>query len=55
VVYIPQGEEFIAVEAVTNANDGFNLMRDGVEGHGVFVVEPGATQSAEFSLVAKVH
>ncbi len=55
VVYIPQGQTFLAVEPVTNANDGFNLMRDGVEGHGVFVVEPGATVGAEFSLVANVH
>ena len=51
VVYVPVDEDFFAVEPVTNANGGFALMAKGVEGHGVFVVEPGATVEAEFALV----
>ncbi|MER3444037.1 MAG: aldose 1-epimerase [Meiothermus sp.] len=31
----------LAVEPVTNATDGFNLMAQGVEGHGVMVLGPG--------------
>jgi aldose 1-epimerase len=31
----------LAVEPVTNATDGFNLMAKGVEGHGVVVLGPG--------------
>jgi len=38
------------VEPVTNANDGFNLMADGVPGHGVFVLEPGETRSGDIRL-----
>lgn len=51
VVYIPVDETHFAVEPVTNANDGFALMAKGVEGHGVFVAEPGATVEADFALV----
>lgn len=31
----------LALEPVTNATDGFNLMAMGLEGHGVVVLEPG--------------
>lgn len=40
----------VAVEPQTNANDGFNLLQRGVDGHGVFVVEPGASVSGEIRL-----
>jgi aldose 1-epimerase len=33
----------LAVEPVTNATDGFNLLARGIEGHGVVVLEPGET------------
>ena len=50
VVYIPVGKPFFAVEPVTNANDGFNLLADGLEGSGVFVLEPGQAGAATFRL-----
>lgn len=53
VVYLPQRESFFAVEPVTNANDAFTLHALGVPGVGVLAVEPGATISAEFSLVLR--
>ena len=34
-------EDFLCVEPVSNANDGFNLYSAGIEGHGVRVVVPG--------------
>jgi len=55
VVYIPQGEEFFAVEPVSNVNDGFNRADAGASGTGVFVVEPGQTCSASFALIAQPH
>ena len=44
VVYIPPGAGFLAVEPVSNMNDGLNRM-DGVTDHGVFVLEPGESRS----------
>lgn len=35
------GEDFLCVEPVSNANDGFGLMAAGVEGHGVEILTPG--------------
>ncbi len=55
VVYIPQGETFFAVEAVSNANDGFNREAEGAAGTGVFLVQPGETRSSTFTLVAQPH
>jgi aldose 1-epimerase len=46
VMYMPVGQSFIAIEPVTNANDGFNLAAAGVAGHGVFVLQPGETREA---------
>ncbi|MDX2078528.1 MAG: aldose epimerase [bacterium] len=40
VFYAPLRETFFAIEPVTNVNDGFNLMEKGIEGHGVFVLNP---------------
>ena len=51
VVYVPQqGKPFFAVEPVTNTNDGFNLYEHGTAGTGVFVLAPGESRSAGFSL-----
>lgn len=46
VMYMPIGQSFIALEPVTNANDGFNLAAAGATGHGVFVLQPGETREA---------
>lgn len=40
----------LAVEPQTNANDGFNLYANGIEGSGVFVVQPGETVSGQVRL-----
>ncbi len=53
VVYMPVGESFIAVEPVTNANDGFNLMAQGASGHGVIVLDPG--QAVQASTGYRLH
>ena len=41
ILYTPPDARYFALEPVTNANDGFNLYANGVEGAGVFVLEPG--------------
>jgi aldose 1-epimerase len=40
---------WVALEPVTNANDGFNLMDAGVDGHGVIVLEPGASTGVTYT------
>jgi aldose 1-epimerase len=50
VVVFTAPDGAIAVEPQTNANDGFNLMADGVPGHGVFEVAPGETVIGEVRL-----
>lgn len=45
IIYAPSGRSFYAVEPVTNANDGFNLYDKGIEGTGVFVLQPGEAES----------
>lgn len=50
IVYSPAGEDFFAVEPVTNANDGFNLFAKGDKNCGVVVLEPGETLKARFSI-----
>ncbi len=40
----------LAIEPVTNATDGFNLMAQGVPGTGVVILEPGAVMSGAVRL-----
>ena len=47
VVYSPPGEAFFALEPVTNANDGFNLLAQGQADTGVVVLEPAEVLEAE--------
>lgn len=54
LLYAPPRRPFFAVEPVTNANDGFNLMADGVAGHGVFVLEPGQARSGDIRIDVEV-
>lgn len=54
VAYAPEGKPFFAVEPVTNVNDAFTLDAQGVQGTGVFLVQPGETRHTEFSLTATV-
>lgn len=46
VMYMPIGQTFLALEPVTNANDGFNLAAAGAQYHGVFVLQPGEMREA---------
>jgi len=55
VVYAPNFEDglprpFVAVEPVTNANDGFNLLAKGWKGTGVRVLEPGERWTARWEI-----
>ena len=54
LLYAPRRRPYFAVEPVTNANDGFNLMAEGVPGHGVFVLEPGQTRSGDIEIEVEV-
>ena len=45
-----QPSDFIAIEPVTNVNDGFNLLARGQEGTGVRILEPGESLRSEWSL-----
>lgn len=53
VLYTLDDQPFVAVEPMTNANDGFNLYEQGIEGSGVFVLEPGETVRGEVRLSFK--
>ncbi len=50
VLYTPLGKPFFAVEPQTNANDGFNLFDQGMAGTGVFVLQPGESNSGDVTL-----
>lgn len=50
VLLFTSPDDTIAVEPQTNANNGFNLLGQGIDGHGVFVVEPGASVSGQVRL-----
>ncbi|WP_296667351.1 aldose epimerase [Demequina sp.] len=52
VLYIPPGKDFFAFEPVSNANDAFTLAANGVEGTGLFTVEPGQAVEASFAIAA---
>lgn len=50
IVFTPAGQPYFAVEPVSNANNGFNLMADGDADSGVRILEPGQTLAASFRL-----
>lgn len=50
VLYSPEGEDFFAIEPVSNATNGFNLLASGVPGHGVVVLKPGEVMQGDFTL-----
>lgn len=49
ILYAP-GDASVAVEPMTNANDGFNLYERGISESGVFVLQPGESVSGEVRL-----
>lgn len=50
VLFVPPGESFFALEPVSNANNGFNLLAAGVPDSGVRVLEPGETLAGRVTL-----
>lgn len=53
LLYAPVGEPFFALEPQSNANDGFRLFAEGMEGTGVFVLPPQTSKNGSFSLVVR--
>jgi aldose 1-epimerase len=49
-LYALADDDFLCVEPVSNANDGFNLLAAGVAGHGVRVLGPGERLEGEVRL-----
>jgi aldose 1-epimerase len=54
ILYTPPGKPFFALEPVTHANDGFNLLAAGVLNNGIHVLQPGEQLSGTFSLALSV-
>ncbi len=52
VLYNPPGRPYFAVEPVTNANDGVNLLARGDQTSGIRVLAPGQTLQAGLTLTA---
>jgi aldose 1-epimerase len=50
ILYTPPGKPFFALEPVTHANDGFNLLAAGVPNHGIHVLQPGEQLSGKFRI-----
>jgi aldose 1-epimerase len=50
IVFTPHGKPFFAIEPVSHANNGFNLLADGVAGSGVATLERGEELRARFGL-----
>ena len=48
-------KDFLCVEPVSNANDGFNLCAAGIEGHGVRVVGPGDRLAGQVRLACAMQ
>jgi aldose 1-epimerase len=55
VVYVPEDKPFFALEPVTNANDAFNLDEAGSDTTGLFLVQPGQTETTQFSFAAHIY
>jgi aldose 1-epimerase len=55
IIYTPPGKPFFAVEPVTHANDGFNLIAAGQLDTGVRVLRPGAQLSGTFRIRANMQ
>ncbi|MCL5273741.1 MAG: aldose 1-epimerase [Chloroflexi bacterium] len=50
IVYTPPGKSFFAVEPVTHANDGFNMLARGIAGNGIRVLQPGEQLNGVFRI-----
>ena len=54
IVYTPPGKPFFAVEPVTHANDGFNMLASGIAGSGTCVLQPDEQMSGAFRIKVSV-
>jgi aldose 1-epimerase len=54
VVFVPRGQDFLAVEPVTHMTDAFNRAARGESGTGTHVLEPGASFSCTMRIAAAV-
>ncbi|GMA35870.1 hypothetical protein [Demequina litorisediminis] len=52
VLYIPTDRDYFALEPVSNANDAFTLDAHGIGANGLFLLQPGETRSASFTMRA---
>jgi aldose 1-epimerase len=50
LIFAPKGKPFFAVEPMTNASDGFNILARGFPDSGVFVLQPGQEKSGVVKL-----
>ncbi|MCU0511017.1 MAG: aldose epimerase [Anaerolineae bacterium] len=50
LVYVPAGSDSLAIEPMTMATDGFNLLTRQIAGNGVFVLQPGEARTAAVRL-----
>lgn len=55
ILYSPAGEPFFALEPVTNANDGLNLLASGQAGTGVVVLAAGEALEGEVRIRIEAH
>jgi aldose 1-epimerase len=54
VVFVPRGQDFLAVEPVTHMTDAFNHAARGESGTGTHALEPGASFSCTMRIAAAV-
>ena len=55
ILFSPEDQPFFALEPVTNANNGFNLLADGQSDSGVVELQPGETLSTGFRLTFRAE
>lgn len=54
ILYSPKGKSFFALEPVTHANDGFNLLAQGDRNCGVVVLHPGESLETGFEIALEI-
>ena len=50
ILFSPEGQDFFALEPVTNSNDGFNLLAQGYTNCGVVILKPGEALNTGFRI-----
>jgi aldose 1-epimerase len=54
ILFVPPGKDFFAVEPVSHANDGFNLLARGVTSSGMRTLAPGETLAGSFRIAIAI-